>query len=63
MSFFVGGHTLRLTAERTFRCPFLENQLALRALFSPLGSFVKGDKEEIFVGEKFRTFLSQTFRI
>ena len=33
MSFFVGGHTLRLTGGRAFHCPFLENQLAgLRAL-------------------------------
>ena len=28
MSIFVGGRTLRLTAERAIRCPFLENQLA-----------------------------------
>ena len=41
MSFFVGGHTLRLTAGRAFRCPFLENQLAgLSGHFSFDGSFV-----------------------
>ena len=41
MSFFVGGHTLRLTGGRAFRCTFLENQLAgLRALYSSDGLYV-----------------------
>ena len=45
MSLFVGGPTLRLTAGRAFRCPFLENQLAgLRALFLSDGLYVGFDE-------------------